>query len=132
MKEGKKCQQMAENLVQTVKQPDARMVLKGDTFAECTSLSIWEHWRDTNELEASWFLLEVHAAMCAQSCLTLVTPWALGSSVHEIYREEWWNVLLFPSPWDLANKGIKPTYSVCLLHWQQTWTTWDAHIEGTM
>ena len=31
-----------------------------------------------------------------------------GSSVHGIFRQEYWSGLLFPSPGDLPNPGIKP------------------------
>ena len=35
----------------------------------------------------------------------------------EFSRQEHWSGLLFPSPRDLPNPGIKPV-SLCLLHWQ--------------
>ena len=31
-----------------------------------------------------------------------------GASVHGIFQEEYWSGLLFPSPGDLPNPGIKP------------------------
>ena len=39
-------------------------------------------------------------------------PLFMGSS-----RQEYWNGLLFPSPEDLPDPGIKPRL-LCLLHWQ--------------
>ena len=40
-----------------------------------------------------------------------------GSSVHGIFRQEYWNGLPFPSPGNLLNSGVKPA-SLCLLHCQ--------------
>ena len=51
----------------------------------------------------------------AQSCLTLCNPlnYSLpGSSVHGFFRQEYWSGLLFPSPGDLSDSGIKPTSHV--------------------
>ena len=31
-----------------------------------------------------------------------------GSSAHELYRQEYWSELHFPTPWDLLNPGIDP------------------------
>jgi len=37
------------------------------------------------------------------------TDWSLlGSSVHGIFRLEYWKELLFPPPEDIPNPGIKP------------------------
>ena len=39
------------------------------------------------------------------------TPWTVAyqaSQSMEFSRQEYWNGLLFPSPWDLPNPGIKP------------------------
>ena len=47
----------------------------------------------------------------AQSCLTLCDPMDCilpGFSVHGISRQEYWDGLLFPSPGDLPDPGIKP------------------------
>ena len=47
----------------------------------------------------------------AQSCPTLCDPLDCslpGSSVHGIFREEYWSGLQFPSPGDLPKPGIKP------------------------
>ena len=50
--------------------------------------------------------------MCAKLCLTFLQPRGLcsspGSSVHGIFfRQEYWNGLPFPSPWDLPDPGIE-------------------------
>ena len=48
----------------------------------------------------------------AQSCPTLFSPMDCsppGSSVHGIFRQDYWSGLPFPSPGDLPNPGIEPT-----------------------
>ena len=48
----------------------------------------------------------------AQACPTLCDPtdWCPpGSSVHGIFRQEYWSGLPCPPPGDLPNPGIKPT-----------------------
>ena len=40
-------------------------------------------------------------------CLTLDTPWIVGSSVDEISRQEYWSGLPFFPPRDLPNPGIE-------------------------
>ena len=48
----------------------------------------------------------------AKLCLTLFDPtdYSLpGSSVHGIFRQEYWSALSLPFPGDLPNPGIKPT-----------------------
>ena len=58
--------------------------------------------------------LSVQVLYCAkslQSCLTLCDPMDCslpGSSVHGIFRQEYWSGLPFPPPGDLPNAGIKP------------------------
>ena len=54
------------------------------------------------------------AGLITTSCLTLVTPWTV--SHHDrlstgFPRQEYWSRLPFPSPGDLPDPGIKPTYS---------------------
>ena len=47
----------------------------------------------------------------AQSCPTLCNPVDCsppGSSVHGIFRQEYWSGLPFPSPGDLPDPGIEP------------------------
>ena len=47
----------------------------------------------------------------AKLCLTLVTPWTVarqGALAMGFPRQEHWSGLLFPSPRDLPNPGIKP------------------------
>ena len=49
----------------------------------------------------------------AQSCPNLCAPMdcsLLGSSVHGIFRLEYWSGLPFPTPGDLADPGIEPEY----------------------
>ena len=43
-----------------------------------------------------------------QLFVTLMDCRLLGSSVHGILQQEYWSVLLFPSPGDLPNPGIEP------------------------
>ena len=58
---------------------------------------------------------------CPLSCV--VTHRAPPST--EFPRQEYWSVLPFPSPGDLAHTGIKPTSPA----WQilYHWATWEAH-----
>ena len=47
----------------------------------------------------------------AQSCSTLMTPWAVDYQAPpsmKFSREEYWSGLPFPSPGDLPNSGIEP------------------------
>ena len=49
--------------------------------------------------------------VCAQSRLTCCEPMDCslpGSSVHDIFRQEYWSWLPFPIPGDLPDLGIKP------------------------
>ena len=46
-----------------------------------------------------------------KSCLTIVTPWTVARQVPlsmGFSRQEHWSGLLFPSPGDLPDPGIKP------------------------
>ena len=60
--------------------------------------------------------------MHAQSltCVQLLgTPWIVAYQAPltmGFSRQEYWSGLLFPSPGNLSNPGIKPG-SLCLLHW---------------
>ena len=52
----------------------------------------------------------VCARVCAQPCSTLCDPTDYsppGSSVHEIFRQDCWSRLPFPSPGDLSNPWIQ-------------------------
>ena len=49
--------------------------------------------------------------LCAQSCPALCHPGGCslpGSSVHGIFRQEYWSGFLFPTPGDLPDLGIEP------------------------
>ena len=49
--------------------------------------------------------------LVAKSCLTLVTPWNVACQAPLFMgfsRQEYWNVLPFPSPGDLPDPGIEP------------------------
>ena len=51
--------------------------------------------------------------LTAKSCLTLVTPWTIACQAPlsiVFSRQEFWSGLLFPSPGDLPNPGIKPRF----------------------
>ena len=50
----------------------------------------------------------VVGGLVIQSCLTIVTP--PSSSVHRIFRQEFWSGLPFPSPGDLPDPRIKPMF----------------------
>ena len=53
-------------------------------------------------------------------------PLSMGFS-----RQEYWSGLPCPPPGDLPNPGIKPSVSLCLLHWTgrffTTRASWEAH-----
>ena len=51
------------------------------------------------------------SVLAAQSCLTLVTPWIAAHQAPlsmGFPRQEYWSGLLFPSPGDPSDPGIKP------------------------
>ena len=53
----------------------------------------------------------MHVCLVIQSCLTLVTPWAVAHQAllsMGFSRQEYWSGLPFPSPGDLPNPGIEP------------------------
>ena len=48
-----------------------------------------------------------------KSCLILVTPWITARQAPlsiRVPREEYWSELLFPSPGNLPDSGIKPKF----------------------
>ena len=56
-------------------------------------------------------ILSLYMCVQAQSCPTLYNPKDCspsGSSVHGIFRQEYWNGLPFPPPGDPPDPGIKP------------------------
>ena len=66
-------------------------------------------------------LFQFTSCVCsaAQSCLPLCDPVGcspLGSSVHGIFRQDYWSGLPFPSPGALPHPGIKPVIlaSACM------------------
>ena len=49
--------------------------------------------------------------MCAESCLALCDPMGCnlpGSSVHGLFKQEYWNGFPFPTLGHLPDSGIKP------------------------
>ena len=49
--------------------------------------------------------------LVAKSCPTLATPWTVAHQAllsMGFCRQEYWSVLLFPSPGDLPNSGVEP------------------------
>ena len=73
----------------------------------------------------------LHARACsvAQLCLTLCYPMDCkppGSSVHRIFRQEYWSGLPFPPPGDLPNTGIEPESLVSTGRLFTTSATWEA------
>ena len=56
-------------------------------------------------------ILKIYMCMCAQSCPSLcnsINCSSPGSSVHGIFRQEYWSGLAFAIPGDLPDPGIKP------------------------
>ena len=52
---------------------------------------------------------------CAQLCPTFRTPWTVAQQVSlsvGLPKQEHWSGLLFPTPRDLPNPGIKPVFFV--------------------
>ena len=74
-------------------------------------------WNQT-VLVCSYCVLEcifkvVGAGLVAKSCLTLETPWTVACQASlsmGFSRPEYWSGLLFPSPGNLPNPGIKPRF----------------------
>ena len=65
-------------------------------------------WRRTPQ---HWLSLVVVIGLVTKLCLTLATPWTVSrqaSLTMGFPRQEYWSQLLFPSPGDLPNRGIKP------------------------
>ena len=55
--------------------------------------------------------LEFILCLVTQSCLTLCNPRAHQAPLStEFSRQEYWNRLPCPPPWDLTNPGIEPGY----------------------
>ena len=53
----------------------------------------------------------VVGSLVAKSCPTLATPWTVacqGPLSMGFSRQEYWSGLLFPSPEDIPDLGIKP------------------------
>ena len=58
----------------------------------------------------SW-VNNIVTASVAQSCPTLVTPWAVAHQAPlsmGFSKQEYWSGLPFPAPGDLPDPGIKP------------------------
>ena len=52
-----------------------------------------------------------YGGLVAKPCPTIATPWTVACQVPlsiGFSRPEYWTVLPFPSPGDLANSGIEP------------------------
>ena len=55
--------------------------------------------------------LSLGAALVAQSCPTLATPWTVARQAPlsmGLFRQKYWSGLPFPTPGDLSDPGIKP------------------------
>ena len=69
----------------------------------------------------------------AQSCPTLVTPWAVAHQAPlsmEFSRQNCWSGLPCPPPGDIPYPGIEPTYLMFLAladGFFTTSTNWEAH-----
>ena len=79
-------------------------------------------------LSRTWSLTDINISagcVCVCACAfshvqLFATPWTVtcqASLSMGFPRQEYWNGLLFPTPGNLSNPGIKPV-SLCLLHWQ--------------
>ena len=69
-------------------------------------ISIFLHFNTQNH-----FLLNYHYGLVTKTCPTLVTPWTVASQATlpmGFSRQEYWSGLLFPSPGNLPNPGLKP------------------------
>ena len=70
----------------------------------------WQGRRPRSAREPVWLGCLV-ADTSAQSCPTPVTPWTVAQQAPlsiGLSRQEYWSRLLFPSPGDLPEPGIKP------------------------
>ena len=55
--------------------------------------------------------LSLGAALVAQSCPTLATPWTVARQAPlsmGLFRQKYWSGLPFPTPGDLSDPGIEP------------------------
>ena len=53
----------------------------------------------------------MYVGLVTKSCLTLATPWTVACQVPlsmGFSKQDYWSGLLFPSPGDLPDPGIKP------------------------
>ena len=68
--------------------------------------------------------------LVVKSCLTFATPWTVACQAPlsmGFPRQEYWDRLLFTSPRDLSDPGIKPT-SPALQVVSYCWATRETHI----
>ena len=81
-------------------------------------------WGDVLLID-TYFL--VHRLSCSVMSNSFVTPWTVACQAPlsmGFPRQEYWTGLPFPSPGDLPNPGIKPTFpasqvdSLSLSHWE--------------
>ena len=87
-------------------------------WAENTQMCSYARFTRTNEVKQNSQanlgpLLQLCMCGVTQSCLTLCAPMdcsLLGSSVHGIFRLEYWSGLPLLTPWDLPGPGIEPKY----------------------
>ena len=69
---------------------------------------------DTYVMKTRSDITALCCAQCPQSYLTLGDPMDCspsGSSVHGLFRQEYWSGWPCPAPGDLPNPGIEPTSS---------------------
>ena len=62
--------------------------------------------------------------VCAQSYLTLETPWTVARQdplFMEFSRQEYWSRLPFPTPEDIPNPGIEPASLVLIVCMGTEW-----------
>ena len=87
--------------------PRLEIQSSGAQSIPCTVWSVPVHLKLTEYCESTM----QSNTKSLQLCLTLCDPMDCsppGSSVHGIFRQEYWNGLPFPSPGDLPDSGTEP------------------------
>ena len=88
----------------------ARILWEGDTRGNCllgTGFPFLKQWKSSRW----WDWMYGGGGLAAQLCVALMKPWTVAHQASlslGFPRQEYWNVLPFPSPGDLFSPGIKP------------------------
>ena len=73
-----------------------------------------------NKMQFSQFNVTCACILSHFSVELFATLWTVARQASQFMRfsrQEFWSGLQFPSPGDLPDPGIEPTF-LCLLHWQ--------------